>query len=183
MNTEWINRATVNASSLNISKVNYTGLMSGKVRGENPPGPEPEPEPEPEGTYILDFTEWWDKDGVSEIIGPHQLNLIGTTNSSSFGWTLQGTDVPGTTLAVTLNVSGLDGARELYPDFELRLYTESSGITYLEEGDNQIEMSVPANAQTLFGYLRSATSIAENGMSVVSLNNPIVIKEIPRQGA
>ena len=99
----------VNASSLNISKVNYTGLMSGKVRGENPPGPDPEPEPE--GTYILDFTEWWDKDGVSEIIGPHQLNLIGTTNSSSFGWTLQGTDVPGTTLAVTLNVSGLDGTR------------------------------------------------------------------------
>ena len=47
MNTEWINRATVNESSLNISKVNYTGLMSGKARGENPPGPEPEPEPAP----------------------------------------------------------------------------------------------------------------------------------------
>lgn len=177
MNRTRINQARVNMSVLNTSRLNLSGEMLSKKAAV----PAPDPEPEPEGTYSLDFTEWWDKDGVSEIIGPHQLDLIGTTNSSSFGWTLTGTDVPGTTLAFTLNVSGLEAARGQYPDFELRLYTEISGITYLEEGDNQIEMDIPANAQTLFGYLRSATSISENGMSVVPLGSAIVIKEIPRQ--
>lgn len=139
--------------------------------------------PEPEGTYLFDFNDWWVVEDLAEKINNHQINLIGAKNSVGVGFTIPSDwEYLGKEITFTLNISGLEAAKQQYDDFKINIYTNGMGndSNPLVEGDNTITFTVPTNAVTLFVYLRSDTSISENGMTTVPLNTPIVLKEIPQ---